>query len=94
MSDEAVNQSEPGEAAGTRKPTSPVARMYYAASTGFTRRKQVAICSSAWPDWLVIWKLEYVESETGLLKAVQGTGQHLGAEIYFKASSLRAVRVF
>lgn len=79
---------------GTRRSVGAVARMYHAAATGFTRRKQVAISSSAWSDWLVISKLEYVAGENGVLKATQATGQHIGSEIYFEASTLRAVRVF
>ncbi len=84
----------PENAATSPQLGGPVGRMYSAAATAFTRRKQVAIATSAWPDWLIVSKLEYVPGDYGLMKAVQATGQHMGAELLFEAASLRAVRIF
>ena len=94
MSEDDLEQQSAPTSGGSNKPGGHIARMHAAAAAAFTRRKQVAISAPAWNDWLIISKLEYVPGEYSLFKATQAAGQHLGAEIYFEAASLRGVRVF
>ena len=76
------------------EPHPHVIRMHALVASALAKRRQVAIASPAWPDWLTITALEFFGEDRTLMRAVQSGGSHTGSEVYFEANSLRGVRLF
>ena len=76
------------------EPQPHVIRMHAMVASALAKRRQVAIASPAWPDWLTITALEFFGDDRTLLRAVQSGGAHTGSEVYFEANSLRGLRLF